>query len=120
MLGERLRQHNTQCWLVNTRWTGDTFGAGKRMSLKYTRAMVKAVLDGHLAGAGSAVESAFRLNIPTECPDVPTDLLNPRNAWADTQAYDAQAALLAKKFEENFAKFDAPTAVRAAGPRATK
>ena len=117
MLGERLRQHNTQCWLVNTGWTGGAFGAGKRMSLKHTRAIMKAVLDGNLADAEFMVEPTFGLSIPARCPDVPVEVLNPRNAWADMQAYDAQAGLLARKFEENFAKFDAPAAVRAAGPR---
>jgi phosphoenolpyruvate carboxykinase (ATP) len=87
------------------------------MCLKYTRAMVQAALDGQLANAEFAVEPAFGLSMPTSCPDVPKELLNPRNAWKDRAAYDAQAALLAKKFEQNFAKFEAPEAVRAAGPR---
>ncbi len=120
MLGERLRQHNVQCWMVNTGWIGGVFGVGKRMNLKYTRAMVYAALDGRLAHAEFVVESAFGLNIPTRCQDVPAEMLNPRNAWVDKDAYDAQAGLLARKFEENFARFDAPAAVRAAGPRARK
>lgn len=118
MLGKRLKQHNAQCWLVNTGWTGGAFGVGKRMSLPHTRAIVEAVLDGKLAGAEFVTEDAFGLSIPTTCPGVPSELLNPRNAWADKQAYDAQARLLAAKFEANFAKFDAPESVRAAGPRA--
>ena len=120
MLGRRLKEHDAQCWLVNTGWTGGAFGTGKRMSLKHTRAMVHAALDGRLAKAEYVTEDAFRLVIPTSCPDVPSELLNPRNAWADKQAYDAQARLLAAKFEENFVKFDAPENVRAAGPRARK
>ena len=120
MLGDRLRQHNAQCWLVNTGWTGGAFGEGKRMSLKYTRAMVHAALDGRLANAEFAVEAAFGLSIPTSCPDVPKELLNPRNAWKDKTAYDAQAALLAKKFQDNFARFEAPEEVRAAGPQTRK
>jgi phosphoenolpyruvate carboxykinase (ATP) len=120
MLGRRLKEHDAQCWLVNTGWTGGAFGTGKRMSLKHTRAMVHAALDGRLAKAEYVMEDAFGLVIPTSCPDVPSELLNPRNAWADKQAYDAQARLLATKFEENFAKFDAPENVRAAGPRARK
>src|SRR5580692_7447351 len=91
MLGDRLRQYGAQCWLVNTGWTGGAFGTGKRMSLKHTRAMVHAALDGRLGKAEFVVEDAFGLSIPTSCPDVPSELLNPRNAWADKQAYDAQA-----------------------------
>ena len=117
MLGNRLRQHNAQCWLVNTGWTGGAFGAGKRMSLKHTRAMVHAALDGRLAAVDYVTEGAFGLSIPTSCPDVPSELLHPRNAWADKAAYDAQAKLLAEKFEENFRKFDAPENVRSAGPK---
>ncbi|HEX3436911.1 MAG TPA: phosphoenolpyruvate carboxykinase (ATP) [Pseudacidobacterium sp.] len=120
MLGRRLNQHNAQCWLVNTGWTGGAFGTGKRMSLKHTRAMVHAALDGRLAKAEYVTEDAFGLSIPTSCPDVPGELLNPRNAWADKQAYDKQAKLLAAKFEENFTKFDAPENVRAAGPQVHK
>jgi phosphoenolpyruvate carboxykinase (ATP) len=118
MLGNRLRQHNAQCWLLNTGWTGGAFGTGKRMSLKNTRAMVHAALDGRLAAVDYITEDAFGLSIPTSCPGVPSELLHPRNAWADKAAYDAQAKLLAAKFEENFRKFDAPENVRAAGPRA--
>lgn len=118
MLGKRLREHDAQCWLVNTGWTGGAFGVGKRMSLKHTRAIVHAVLDGRLAKAEYLVEDAFGLSIPASCPDVPSEILNPRNAWADTQAYDKQARLLAAKFEENFAKFDAPAEIREAGPKA--
>jgi len=105
---------------VNTGWTGGAFGTGKRMSLKHTRAIVHAALDGRLAKAEYVTEEAFDLSIPTACPDVPGELLNPRNAWSDNRAYDAQARLLAAKFEENFAKFDAPENVRVAGPRVRK
>jgi phosphoenolpyruvate carboxykinase (ATP) len=118
MLGRRLREHNAQCWLVNTGWTGGAFGVGKRMSLPHTRAIVNAALDGSLAKAEFVREAAFGLSIPTSCPGVPSELLSPRNAWADKAAYDKQAAMLSAKFEENFAKFDAPAEVKAAGPKA--
>jgi len=118
MLGRRLREHDAQCWLVNTGWTGGGFGVGKRMSLKHTRAMVHAALDGRLAKAHFVTEPAFGLSIPTHCPDVPSEILNPRNAWADKAAYDVQARLLASRFVENFRKFDVPESVRQAGPRA--
>ena len=118
MLGRRLREHDAQCWLVNTGWTGGGFGVGKRMSLKHTRAMVHAALDGRLAKAHFVTEPAFGLSIPTHCPDVPSEILNPRNVWTDKAAYDAQARLLASRFVENFRKFDVPESVRQAGPRA--
>jgi phosphoenolpyruvate carboxykinase (ATP) len=116
MLGKRLREHKAACWLVNTGWTGGVFGVGERMSLKYTRAMVNAALDGKLDNEEFVTEPAFGLNIPTRCAGVPSELLNPRNAWADKAAYDRTAEQLAKKFEDNFKKFDAPEEVRAAGP----
>ena len=116
MLGQRLQQHNAQCWLVNTGWTGGVFGTGRRMSLPHTRALVNAALDGRLAQAEYVTESAFGLSIPTSCPDVPSEILNPRNAWADKAAYDRQAQILAGKFEENFRRFDAPENIRKAGP----
>lgn len=120
MLGSRLRDHNAQCWLVNTGWSGGAFGVGKRMSLNITRAIVNSILDGTLTQSEYAVEPAFGLSIPTQCPNVPPDILNPRNMWADKNAYDAQAALLASKFEENFRKFNVADEIHAAGPRARK
>src|SRR6202167_726320 len=120
MLGERLKQHNAECWLVNTGWTGGAFGTGERMSLKHTRAMVNAALEGRLDNVEFVTEPAFGLSIPLSCPEVPADLLNPRNAWKDPRAYDLQAVMLAEKFEKNFAKFEAPAGVREAGPVARK
>jgi phosphoenolpyruvate carboxykinase (ATP) len=90
------------------------------MSLKYTRAMVNAALDGRLSSVEFVTEPAFGLSIPLTCPDVPAELLNPRNAWKDPRAYDVQAAMLGEKFEKNFAKFDAPPGVGEAGPTAKK
>jgi len=106
MLRQRLEQHEAACWLVNTGWTGGAFGVGKRMSLKHTRAMVHAALDGRLARVKFVKESAFGLQIPVRCPDVPPEILHPRNAWANKQAYDRQAADLAGRFEKNYRKFD--------------
>ncbi|MCI0353788.1 MAG: phosphoenolpyruvate carboxykinase (ATP) [Acidobacteria bacterium] len=116
MLGARLREHQAQGWLVNTGWFGGVFGVGKRMSLPYTRAMVRAAVDGRLDKAELVTETAFGLSIPTSCPDVPPELLAPRNSWRDKAAYDQKAAELAERFAKNFEKFDAPEAVRAAGP----
>jgi phosphoenolpyruvate carboxykinase (ATP) len=88
---------------------------GKRMSLPYTRAMVHAAVDGRLAKAEFHTEPAFGLSIPKSCPDVPAELLNPRNAWKDKSAYDEKAADLLDRFAKNFKKFEAPEAVREAG-----
>jgi phosphoenolpyruvate carboxykinase (ATP) len=116
MLGSRLKAHNAQCWLVNTGWTGGQFGVGKRMSLPHTRAMVRAAVDGRLKSAQFETEPAFGLSIPKSCPDVPAELLNPRNSWKDKAAYDRMASDLAERFAKNFERFEVPEAVRAAGP----
>jgi phosphoenolpyruvate carboxykinase (ATP) len=118
MLGERLQKYNASCWLVNTGWSGGKFGIGKRMSLKITRALVNAALDGSLEKVEFVTEPSFGLSIPVSCPNVPAEILNPRNAWADKVAYDKTAADLASRFEANFKQFDASEAIRAAGPKA--
>jgi len=117
MLGKRLKEHQAACWLVNTGWSGGKFGVGERMSIMISRALVHAALSGQLDKVEFATEPAFGLHIPVSCPDVPAQVLNPRNAWADKAAYDAQAADLAARFVANFQQFDAPEAVRAAGPK---
>ncbi len=117
MLGKRLTEHRAACWLVNTGWSGGRFGVGRRMSIQHSRALVSAAVNGHLEDVEFATEPAFGLHIPLSCPGVPAEVLNPRNAWADKAAYDLQAAELAGRFEANFRQFDAPEAVRAAGPR---
>jgi phosphoenolpyruvate carboxykinase (ATP) len=106
LLGERIALHEASCWLVNTGWTGGTYGVGKRMKIAYTRAMVNAAIEGRLANATFDVEPFFGLAIPHEVPDVPGDVLNPRNAWADPNAYDTQAKKLAGLFAENFKRFE--------------
>jgi phosphoenolpyruvate carboxykinase (ATP) len=116
MLGKRLVQHQAACWLVNTGWSGGKFGVGQRMSLKHTRALVNAALDGLLDEVEFVTEPAFGLHIPLSCPGVPAEILNPRNMWADKAAYDVQAADLAARFQANFKQFDAPEIIRAAGP----
>ena len=117
MLGRRLREHNAQCWLVNTGWQGGPYGIGKRMSLPYTRAMVNALVEGELANVEFEIEPSFGLSIPKSVPGVPSGLLNPRNSWNDKAAYDKMAADLAARFEKNFEQFDAPREIKEAGPR---
>jgi phosphoenolpyruvate carboxykinase (ATP) len=116
MLGTRLKQHQTACWLVNTGWSGGAYGVGKRMSLSITRALVNAALDDRLDEVEFVTEPTFGLSIPLSCPGVPAEILNPRNAWGDKSAYDRQAADLASRFEANFEQFDASDEVREAGP----
>jgi phosphoenolpyruvate carboxykinase (ATP) len=117
MLGQRLREHKAQCWLVNTGWQGGPYGVGKRMSLPYTRAMVNALVDGKLAAVEFEIEPSFGLSIPKSCPGVPPELLNPRNSWKDKAAYDKLAAELSARFAKNFEQFDAPPEVKAAAPK---
>jgi phosphoenolpyruvate carboxykinase (ATP) len=107
LLGKRIAAHEASCWLVNTGWTGGPYGVGKRMKIAYTRAMVNAAIDGRLATATFEPEPFFGLLIPTAVPDVPAEVLNPRNAWADPAAYDAQAKKLATLFADNFKRFEA-------------
>ncbi len=120
MLGERLKEHGAQCWLVNTGWSGGPYGVGKRMSLPYTRAMVRAAVNGDLKNAQFETDPSFGLSIPKSVPGVPSEVLNPRNTWKDKAAYDKQAADLAEKFARNIEKFDIPEHIRAAGPSAVK
>jgi phosphoenolpyruvate carboxykinase (ATP) len=117
MLGRRLREHNAQCWLVNTGWQGGPYGVGKRMSIPYTRAMVDAAVEGQLIREAFEVEPAFGFSIPKACHGVPAHILNPRNAWTDKAAYDKAAADLCNRFAKNFEHFDAAAEVEAAGPK---
>jgi len=105
MLGKKIDEHNAQVFLVNTGWTGGEYGVGKRMKLSYTRAMVRAALKGNLDNVKTDKGSVFGLAIPTEVPGVPSNVLNPRDAWADPVAYDKKANELANQFRENFNKF---------------
>ncbi len=120
MLGERMRRHKAQCWLVNTGWVGGRFGQGKRMDLPHTRAMIRAALNGDLDRAEYTPHGVFGVAMPKSCPGVPAEVLNPRGLWKDTDAYDQAAQELAARFEENFEKFtEASDAVRSAGPQTT-
>jgi phosphoenolpyruvate carboxykinase (ATP) len=105
MLQEKIERHGVKVWLVNTGWTGGPFGVGKRMPLPYTRAIVNAAIDGLLDTAETFQEPAFGFHVPTAVPGVPPQILNQRETWPDTAAYDAQAAALARMFKENFAQF---------------
>ncbi|GAA0465042.1 phosphoenolpyruvate carboxykinase (ATP) [Alkalibacillus silvisoli] len=117
MLGEKIDQHDVQVFLVNTGWTGGSYGEGSRMKLSHTRSMVHAALEGELNNVDFNQDKFFGLYMPTTCPGVPSDVLNPKKTWEDQDAYDLKAKELADKFHENFNKFnDVPKEIVAAGP----
>jgi phosphoenolpyruvate carboxykinase (ATP) len=119
MLGEKIARHSARVWLVNTGWTGGPYAVGKRMKIGYTRAMIRAALSGALDHVAYETDPTFNVAVPTSCPDVPPEVLKPRNTWTDGLEYDAQAAKLARMFAENFKTFEAGVTpeVRGAGPR---
>ncbi|MCA9927717.1 MAG: phosphoenolpyruvate carboxykinase (ATP) [Anaerolineales bacterium] len=119
LLGEKIDEHGSQVWLVNTGWTGGAYGVGSRMKLSYTRRMVSAVLNGELEDVETEVEPFFNLAIPKAIDGVPDEMLNPRATWADPAQYDAQATKLVGMFIENFKQFEdgVTKAVIAAGPK---
>ncbi|MGH7550128.1 MAG: phosphoenolpyruvate carboxykinase (ATP), partial [Gemmatimonadota bacterium] len=119
MLGERIERHEVRVYLVNTGWTGGPYGIGERMDLEHTRAMVTAALDGSLEQARFAQHPVFGVEVPDRCPGVPGEVLDPRSTWDDSDAYDAKARELARRFEENFASLErVPREIAAAGPAA--
>ena len=105
MLGNKMQEHNVNVWLINTGWSGGEYGVGKRMSLKYTRAMITAALNGELANVDFETHNIFGLEMPSICPNVPTELLNPRNTWDNKSAYDSKVNELAEAFNSNFEQF---------------
>ena len=118
MLGDLLREHNSNVWLLNTGWSGGAYGVGKRMKLSYTRAMVHAALGGDLEGIHTNPDPVFGLHVPESVPGVPAEVLNPRDTWPDKAQYDAQAKKLADMFRDNFAKFGSVAeSIKSAGPR---
>ena len=106
LLKKKMNDHKATCWLVNTGWSGGAYGVGKRMSIKHTRAMIRAILNGELEKVETIADPTFGVLVPTSCPEVPEEVLQPRNTWADKEAYDAKAKHLANLFNENFKKFE--------------
>ncbi len=122
MLGDKLKANpNINVWLINTGWTGGAYGVGSRMKLSYTRAMITAALNGDLKQVEFEAHPVFGYQMPKSCPNVPTELLNPRNTWSDKSAYDAQANKLANMFVKNFEQFAAgvDAEILDAAPKAT-
>ena len=118
MLAERMAKHGATAWLVNTGWTGGPYGEGHRMKIGYTRSMVNAAVNGELNDVPTEVDPVFGVAIPTSVPDVPQEVLRPRDTWADKAAYDEKAAELAGLFHKNFEQFadNVTSKVLAAGP----
>ena len=118
MLGDKIRKHKPNVWMLNTGWVGGAYGVGSRIKLKYTRALLRAALSGELNNAEYAKDSIFGFDIPTKVAGVPNDILMPKNAWEDKAAYTRTAKKLSKMFAENFEKFADGTSneIKNAGP----
>ena len=105
MLGEKIEKTNASVYLINTGWSGGPYGVGSRIKLKYTRAMVAAAISGKLNNVEYKLDDIFNVYVPQSCPDVPSEILNPSNTWADKEAYIKSAKELSRKFNENFKKY---------------
>jgi len=119
LLGEKMKKQNVNVWLVNTGWSGGPYGVGKRIKLSYTRAMISAVLNGALENTEFITDPVFGLQMPVSCPNVPSEILNPRITWDDGQKYDSKANELSIAFMQNFKQFGdfANVEMRAALPK---
>jgi phosphoenolpyruvate carboxykinase (ATP) len=119
LLGERIREHRVNCWLVNTGLTGGPYGVGERIKIAYTRAMIHQALEGKLDGVPMEPDPIFNLQVPLTCPGVPQGILNTRATWKNPKEYDAKAGELAARFRQNFKQYASkvPAKVKKAGPR---
>jgi len=118
LLGEKINQHNTVVYLVNTGWSGGAYGVGKRIKIKYSRAMVTAAISGSLDIVKYRHDDLLNLDIPTEVEGVPSEILDPKHTWVDKDSYDLSAKKLAQMFVENFRKFEnVSDEIIAAGPK---
>ncbi|MDO5553764.1 MAG: phosphoenolpyruvate carboxykinase (ATP) [Planctomycetia bacterium] len=118
LLAENMKKYGSKAWLVNTGWCGGSYGVGKRLSIKHTRAIIDGIHSGELAETPCQQDPIFGLNVPVHCTGVPDDVLQPSNIWADKAEYEKTALKLAGLFRKNFAKFAdvAPDSIRDAGP----
>ena len=105
MLGVKMKKHDVNVWLINTGWSGGSYGTGKRISLKYTRAMITAILNNEINDVLYTKHEIFGLKMPNSCPNVPSELLNPKNTWENKNDYDLKAKELANAFNQNFKQF---------------
>ena len=119
LLSQKMAKHNANCWLVNTGWTGGRFGVGKRISIRHTRALLNAALDGKLDKVKYRKDDLFGFEVPTKCPDVPAEVLDPAASWGDKDEYWKKYDALAARYIENFKLFadGCPPEVVAAGPK---
>ena len=119
LLKKKIQQHKVDCWLVNTGWIGGPYGVGHRISIKYTRALLNAALDGKLAKVDFVTDPVFGFQIPTSCEGVPSEILNPINSWTNKEEYMVKYESLAKSFIENFKKYESGCSkeVLAAAPK---
>lgn len=106
MLSAKMQEAGVNVWLVNTGWTGGPYGVGSRMKLRYTRAMITAAMNNELEAVAYEQHPIFGLNVPQSCPNVPSEVLNPRDTWQHKAAYDAKAKELAASFRKNFEQFE--------------
>jgi phosphoenolpyruvate carboxykinase (ATP) len=120
LLGEKMRKNNVNVWLINTGWTGGPYGVGSRMALKHTRAMITAAINGELENVNYTQHPVFGFQMPDSCPNVPAEVLHPRNTWADKAAYDEKANNLANQFNKNFEQYAEGSSeeILAAAPKA--
>ena len=119
LLAEKIRQHESHVWLINTGWSGGGYGAGERMKLSVTRAIIDAIHGGQLVEANVQADPVFGFGVLQECPHVASEILRPRDTWSDPNAYDETARRLGTLFQENFQKYEdvAGEEVNAAGPQ---
>jgi phosphoenolpyruvate carboxykinase (ATP) len=119
LLARKIKEHRASCWLVNTGWTGGAYGTGSRMRIDFTRALLNCALNGSLEKVNTRPDPVFGFQVPTECPGVPAEILDPRKTWSSSSDYDAQARKLAAMFHENFEQFrdQSTKSVQEAGPR---
>ena len=118
LLSNKMAEHNSNAWLINTGWSGGAYGVGKRMKLKFTRAMLNAALDGDLDDVDYVIDKRFGFEVPKSCPGVPSDLLIPEKVWKSKDQYDTTANRLATMFNKNFERYSAGVSddVNAAAP----
>jgi len=118
LLKHKIERYGVKCWLVNTGWVGGPYGIGKRISIRHTRALLNAALTGKLEDVKYTKDPIFGFEVPTECPNVPAEVLSPFSSWGDKKEYDRRYKDLAMRFKENFAKFtdSTPPEIVEAGP----
>jgi phosphoenolpyruvate carboxykinase (ATP) len=105
LLSAKMAEHGATAWLINTGWSGGAYGVGSRMKIRHTRAMLNAALDGDLDGVEFVKDDRFGFEVPVECPNVPSEVLQPRSTWVDKSEYDSTADKLASMFNDNFARY---------------